>query len=58
MKHLWELTEEDFNKHPVWYFPITVSSSSVYGLEKIEKEIEGYYFINKAGDVEVKHVTS
>ena len=144
MKHLWELTEEDFNKNPVWYFPmegedtdetnvlpateseaknlnnmllvpatfkefsgkeykgfiywakpeliqnlqpcmflgkgavtfwfgivepevkdmkqlnfpITVSSSVVYGLEKIEKEIEGYYFINQAGDVEVKHVAS
>lgn len=144
MKHIWELTEEDFNKNPVWYFPmegedadetnvlpateleasninnmllvpatfkensghvhkgfiywakpkliqylqpcmfhgsgavtfwfgivepkvedmkqlhfpITVSSSVVYGLEKLENEIEGYYFINKSGDVEVKHVTS
>jgi hypothetical protein len=144
MKHIWDLTEEDFNKNPVWYFPmegedtdetsvlpasereatnlnnmllvpatfkesnggehkgfiywakpkiienlqpcmfygsgavtfwfgivepeaedmkqlnfpITVSSYVVYGLEKIEKEIEGYYFINQAGDVEVKHVAS
>ena len=40
------------------HFPITVSSSVVYGLEKLENEIEGYYFINKSGDVEVKHVTS
>jgi hypothetical protein len=40
------------------HFPITVTSSVVYGLEKIEKVIEGYYFFNKAGDIEVMHVAS